>query len=332
MVLLNVKNPRGHRATFWLALEEWAARHKTLPLPAFTMWQVEPTVVFGRNQQVDLEVNLEYCRQNDINIVRRKSGGGCIYADKDNLMTGCVSASTDVKQSFAEHTERIAALLRAMGVAAECSSRNDVTVEGRKISGNSYYGIGNRAIVHGTLLLDFNTTHMANAITPSRAKLSSKGVKSVPARLTTLHEYLPDLTVEDIRKAAIATFIDDVYTLSPADEQQVLAIEAEYTKHEWVYRSRCIAADHVRIIRFDEVGEIRASLCIADNVITDVVFDGDFFDIAPLSGLTHPLRGIPFTRQAITETVDSLNPGDVIAGLTRRQLVELINPESNQTL
>lgn len=328
MLLLNVENSRGRRATFWLALEEWAARHKTLPLPAFTMWQVAPTVVFGRNQQVDMEVNLEYCRANDINIVRRKSGGGCIYADKDNLMTGCISHSTDVKKSFAEHTERIAALLRAMGVPAECSSRNDVTVEGRKISGNSYFGVGNRAIVHGTLLLDFNPTHMANAITPSRTKLAAKGVKSVPARLATLHEFLPDVTVDDIRRAAIDTFIDDVYTLSPAEVDEVLAIEAEYTTPEWIFRSRDIAADQVRRIRFEGVGEIRASVCVADGRITDVAFDGDFFDVAPLSGLTHPLRGVEFTHDAIVETVDALNPGDVIPGLTRAQLVELITPEN----
>lgn len=328
MILLNIENPKGRSATFWLALEEWAARHKTLPLPAFTMWQVEPTVVFGRNQQVDMEVNIDYCRQNNINIVRRKSGGGCIYADKDNLMTGCVSVSTDVKQGFNEHTQRITALLCALGVKAECSSRNDVTVGGRKISGNSYFGIGNRAIVHGTLLLDFNTTHMANAITPSRTKLAAKGVKSVPARLTTLHEFLPEITVEDIRQTAIDTFIDEIYTLSPAEVLEVQKIEAEYTSPEWIYRSRGIAADQVRKIRFEGVGEIRASVCIADGVITDVAYDGDFFDIAPLSALTHPLRGVLFNHQAIVEAVNSLTPGEVIPGLTKQQLVELLTPQN----
>lgn len=328
MILLDVKNPQGRRATFWLALEEWAARHKSLPLPAFTMWQVEPTVVFGRNQQVDLEVNLEYCQQNGINIVRRKSGGGCIYADKDNLMTGCVSVSTDVHNSFAEHTKRITKLLCALGVNAESSSRNDVTVDGRKISGNSYFGVGNRAIVHGTLLLDFNPTHMANAITPSRTKLAAKGVKSVPARLATLHEFLPEITVDDIRHAAIDTFIDSVYTLTDEEEQQVLAIEAEYTTPEWIFRSRRNAVDQVRKIRFEGVGEIQASVCLSEGAIADVVLEGDFFDIAPLSTLTHPLRGVPFTHQAIVETINTINPEEVITGLTRHQLVDLLTPEN----
>ncbi len=329
MVLLDVENPQGRPATFWLALEEWAARSGQVPLPAFTMWQVGPTVVFGRNQQVDLEVNLDYCRRNDINIVRRKSGGGCIYADKENLMTGCISPTQDVQKSFTEHTRRSTSLLRAMGLPAECSSRNDVTVEGRKISGNSYFGIGDRAIVHGTLLLDFNTTHMANAITPSRTKLAAKGVKSVPARLTTVHTYRPDITVEDIRQAAVDTLIDSVYTLTPQQVREVEEIEKEYTDPAWIYRSRGKAADHIRSIRFEGVGEIRASICLADGVITDVALDGDFFELSPLGALTQPLHGIPFTPDAVREVVEALKPEEVIAGLTRQNLLELITPENS---
>ena len=327
MLLLNVLNPEGRRATFWLAVEEWAARHATLPLPAFTMWQVNPTVVFGRNQVVDIEVNLEYCRRNNIDIVRRKSGGGCVYADRENLMTGCISASGNIQQAFGEHTRRLTSLLRALGVPAECTSRNDVTVAGRKISGNSYFGVAGRSIVHGTLLLDFNTTHMANAITPSRTKLAAKGVKSVPARLTTLHEYLPGITVDEIKKVAFNTFIDDVYTLSPDEERQVLEIEAGYNTPEWIYRSRRKASDQLRTIRFEGIGEITAAVCVADGVITDVALDGDFFNVAPLSTLCRPLCGVPFTPDAIRRAVKTLTPADVIPGLTDYNLLELLMPD-----
>lgn len=164
----------NRRLPFFLALEEWVARR----MPAgdyFFSWQVDPTVICGRNQEIDKEVNLEYCRSHGIDVVRRRSGGGCVFADRQNFMFSFITASDMVVEVFAAYTEMIAAALRKVGIDATSTGRNDITIGGKKVSGNAFYHLPGRSIAHGTMLYDFDPVHISNAITPSKAKLESKG-------------------------------------------------------------------------------------------------------------------------------------------------------------
>ena len=169
---------------FYLAMEEYAARIIGEE-DIFFMWQVEPTVIFGRNQLLGSEVNVEYCREHGIAFYRRRSGGGCVYADMDNIMFSYITRSDEVQTTFSAYTNAVAEMLRGLGLNATASERNDVLIDGRKVSGNAFYHIPGRSIVHGTMLFDTNMEHMLHAITPSREKLTSKGVQSVRSHITT---------------------------------------------------------------------------------------------------------------------------------------------------
>ena len=173
---------------FYLAMEEFVARE--IEGEAFFVWRVEPTVIFGRNQVLENEVNLEYCREHGVDIVRRKSGGGCVYSDLGNIMVSYISRRGDVSEVFDRYMTAMTEALRALGVPAEKSGRNDILVEGRKVSGNAFHQLPDRSIVHGTLLYSTDLEALTEAIRPPVEKLQRHGVESVRQRVMNLSEYV----------------------------------------------------------------------------------------------------------------------------------------------
>ena len=180
---------------FYLAMEEFVARE--VEGEAFFVWRVEPTVIFGRNQVLENEVNLEYCREHGVDVVRRKSGGGCVYSDLGNIMVSYVSRRGDVSEVFDRYMTALTEALRALGVPAEKSGRNDILVEGRKVSGNAFHQLPDRSIVHGTLLYSTDLEALTEAIRPPVEKLQRHGVESVRQRVMNLSEYVALMTEPD---------------------------------------------------------------------------------------------------------------------------------------
>ena len=180
---------------FYLAMEEFVARE--IEGEAFFVWRVEPTVIFGRNQVLENEVNLEYCREHGVDIVRRKSGGGCVYSDLGNIMVSYVSRRGDVSEVFDRYMTALTEALRTLGVPAEKSGRNDILVEGRKVSGNAFHQLPDRSIVHGTLLYSTDLEALTEAIRPPVEKLQRHGVESVRQRVMNLSEYVALMTEPD---------------------------------------------------------------------------------------------------------------------------------------
>ena len=180
---------------FYLAMEEYVARE--VEDEAFFVWRVEPTVIFGRNQVLENEVNLEYCSEHGVDVVRRKSGGGCVYSDLGNIMVSYVSRRGDVSEVFDRYMTALTEALRALGVPAEKSGRNDIMLEGRKISGNAFHQLPDRSIVHGTLLYSTDLEALTEAIRPPEEKLRRHGVESVRQRVLNLSEYIALMTDPD---------------------------------------------------------------------------------------------------------------------------------------
>ena len=139
MTYLSLPDAQERRLSFYLAMEEYAARQLNDGDDLFFLWQVEPSVIFGRNQDIASEVNLDYCRQHGIAFYRRKSGGGCVYADKSNVMMSYITRSDEVTTTFSRYMEMVTAVLRELGIAATSTENNDVLIDGRKVSGNAFY-------------------------------------------------------------------------------------------------------------------------------------------------------------------------------------------------
>lgn len=188
MIHIVLDDGKERSLVFYLAMEEYLARYTEDE--AFFVWQVPPTVIIGRNQVMAAEVNLPYCRAHGIRVFRRKSGGGCVYSDQGNLMVSCVMSGKDVPFLFENYIRRLALCLRRAGLEAEVSGRNDILVSGKKVSGNAFFSIHGRNVMHGTLLFDCNPEQLENVLTPSGTKLRSKGVSSVRQRVGSLRQFL----------------------------------------------------------------------------------------------------------------------------------------------
>lgn len=316
------------RLPFYLALEEWVARRMPAGEYLFT-WRVDPTVIFGRNQNVETEVDLEYCRDHHIQVYRRRSGGGCVYADMDNLMISHITPATDVTTTFADYTAKIVDVLRSLGVPADATGRNDIEINGRKVSGNAFYHIPGRSIVHGTMLFSTNMDNMLNAITPTRSKLESKQVASVASRITTLSEYLKDMTIEVFEKYLCSRLTTSEYVLSPEDIAEVEAIEQRYYELSWIFGKRGILSSHknrIRIIRrIPGIGEIDIAIYNDNGKISDIDISGDFFLLSDLdTSVIEKIKGCDLQAESLAEALADTDMGAVISGLSTTDFINLL--------
>ena len=153
MIYISLPGQQSRRLSFYLAMEEYVARRLDVA-DAFFMWQVDPSVIFGRNQLIENEVNVDFCCSHGISMFRRKSGGGCVYADRSNVMFSYVTNDEQVGFTFYRYMTMIVTMLRRLGVDASATGRNDVMIGDRKVSGNAFYKIPGHSIVHGTMLYD----------------------------------------------------------------------------------------------------------------------------------------------------------------------------------
>ena len=322
MKYLLLPNDATRILPFYLAMEEYAARIM-VDEDIFFMWQPDPTVIFGRNQLIDNEVNLDYCKEHGIAVYRRKSGGGCVYADRDNIMFSYITRSDNVQLTFSRYTHAVAEMLQGLGLNATDNGRNDILIDGLKVSGNAFYHIPGHSIVHGTMLYDTNMEHMLNAITPSSAKLESKGVESVRSRITTLSEHLA-MSIDDFKAHVKATLCDGEIVLNDADVAQIDAIMQSYLTPEFIYGNnpRC---NLVKTGRIEGVGEMQVSLELNHNVVRHIDVAGDFFLLGNLDdGIIAPLTGVNFERTHVQQALEGVDLGKIIANLNNQQLINLL--------
>lgn len=220
------------RLSFYLAMEEYVARHLDEP-DCFFMWQVEPTVILGRNQVVENEVNLDYCREHDIHVVRRKSGGGCVYADMDNVMLSLVTTEENVGIAFNRFVNMVLLVLRKMGIEATGSSHNDIMIGRHKVCGTACYHVLGRSIVHSTLLYDTHMGHMLHAITPGPEKLEKKGIQSVRQRITLLKDYTT-LGLDEVKVLIRKTLCVGERMLTAEEVAGIEQLEQQYLREDFI--------------------------------------------------------------------------------------------------
>ena len=170
----------------YLAIEQELV--KTVQEPTLFTWVVAPTVIYGRHQSAQVEVNEAYCAENGIAVVQRKSGGGCVYADQGNLMISFISPSAHSEDVFAFFLQLIRDALAAKNIPAVTTAHNDILVGEHKVSGWACYTCPTGTIVHGTMLFDVNLEALTKAITPTQDKLAKHGVASVRQRVANIKQ------------------------------------------------------------------------------------------------------------------------------------------------
>lgn len=306
---------------FYLAMEEYVASR--INEDVFFIWQVAPTVIFGRNQVVEREVNIDYCQRKGIKFFRRKSGGGCVYADYGNVMFSFVLGGDSAEASFQSFSSRIVEMLRRLGITAEATGRNDIFIDGRKVSGCAFYRLGDRGIVHGTMLYSTDIGNMAQAISPSPDKLKSKGVESVRSHITTISEHSP-ISLDGFIAHARKSICDDEMVLTARDIAEIERMATPYYAPEWIY-GRNPRYSRVVERRIDGVGEFRVEIDVNHGRIAKVDMSGDYFQTGDVAGqLLGRLGGAVYSPAGVADALSGFDAGDVVSGLKTEEFVNLI--------
>lgn len=313
---------RERRLVFYLAMEEFLARENN-DEEAFFIWQVAPTVICGRNQNIEAEVNLDYCKKNKINVFRRKSGGGCVYSDEGNLMLTWITRSEGVQQTFDRYLQRITELLNSMGAQATVSGRNDILIDGRKVSGNAFYQTPVKSIVHGTLLYETNFENMVRAITPAQSKTESKGVASVRQRVTNLTEHT-NWSKDAVKQHLIQALCDEERMFTDKEIEAIEEIEATYLTDDFLW-GKNPASNLIYEGRVNGVGGFTVRFRMRMGKIDDLTLEGDFFvlqDPVPLLGKC--LCGQPIQEDAFRKALADVDLGEYIYKLSTEDWIQLI--------
>ena len=315
---------KTRRASFYLAMEEHVARR--LPAGDYLFcWQIEPSVVFGRNQVMANEVNTAYCRDNNIGMFRRKSGGGCIYADMGNVMFSFITDSDNVGLTFNRYINMMVLMLCKIGVNAAATGRNDIVVDGRKVSGNAFYHLQGRSIVHGTMLYDTDMDNMLHAITPPETKLESKGVESVRQRIALLKDYI-NIGVDGLKDGIMRGLCNSEHVLTAVDVAEIEELERNVYLSPAFIQGKDPMHTIVRRRRIDGVGCVEAHIEVKGGTVKNISLTGDFFATGNVEAITGRLKGVSLDRKALDAALPRKLDG-IIMNMHRDDLVALLAGE-----
>ena len=288
-------------------------------------WQIEPSVVFGRNQVMANEVDTAYCRNNGIGMFRRKSGGGCIYADMGNVMFSFITDSDNVGLTFNRYINMMVLMLRKIGVNAAATGRNDIVVDGRKVSGNAFYHLQGRSIVHGTMLYDTDMDNMLHAITPPETKLESKGVESVRQRIALLKDYI-NIGVDGLKDGIMRGLCNSEHVLTAVDVAEIEELERNVYLSPAFIQGKDPMHTIVRRRRIDGVGCVEAHIEVKGGTVKNISLTGDFFATGNLETITGRLKGVSLDRKALDAALPRKLDG-IIMNMHRDDLVALLAGE-----
>ena len=281
-----------------LALEQFVFDSLGPENDCFMLWQNDNSIIVGKHQNTSEEINAAFVKERNITVARRLSGGGAVYHDLGNLnFTFITGADKKGGIDFSVFCEPIGNALHSFGVPVEISGRNDMTVEGKKFSGNAQYVKCGRVMHHGTILYDSDLAVLSLALKPGDDKIESKGIKSVQSRVTNIRPYMKkDMTISEfwssLKNFMASAFGMNEFTLKAEQSAAVEGLrEKVYSRWSWNYG---YSPPHTlrKARRIEGCGKIEIFLDLAkEGVIRNIAFYGDFFGSRDPAALAEKLTG-----------------------------------------
>lgn len=317
-------------AAWNLALEQYVFDSLPRDRDYLLLWRNKNAVIIGKHQNTAAEINAAAVEERGVQVVRRLSGGGAVYHDLGNLnFTFITDAPADGDLDFGRFCRGVVALLQRLGVEAELSGRNDMTIAGQKFSGNAQYLRAGRVMHHGTILFDSDLEAVARVLQSHPEKFTDKATRSVRSRVTNVRPHLAqDMELAQFRAALLSALLADVpheeVVLTEADEAAIEKLRRErYATWEWNYgySPACTAVKAARILG---CGSVEAHLDVDEGIIRKIAFAGDFFSPHGVERLTERLQGVRLERGALAEVLADFDVKSCIAGLSVEALTELL--------
>ncbi|MFH7818295.1 lipoate--protein ligase [Neobacillus thermocopriae] len=313
-----------------LAIEEYALKNLDINETYLLFYINEPSIIIGKNQNTIEEINTEYVEKNGIHVVRRLSGGGAVYHDLGNLNFSFITKDDgDSFHNFRKFTEPVIAALKKLGVNAELSGRNDIEVDGRKISGNAQFSTKGRMFSHGTLLFDSEIENVVSALKVKKDKIESKGIKSVRSRVANISEFLEEkISIEQFRSLLLKFIFDgqeqvQEYVLTEEDWEKIHQLSKErYQNWEWNYgKSPKFNLQHSQ--RFP-AGSIDVRLDVNKGMIENCKIYGDFFGVGDVGEIEEKLIGIRYEKNEIEKALADLNTHHYFGNISKDEFICLL--------
>lgn len=312
-----------------LAMEEYVLREIPTDDSYFLFYVNQPSIIIGKNQNTIEEINESYIRENHIKVVRRVSGGGAVYHDEGNLNFSFITEDDgDSFHNFKRFTQPIVDVLQEMGVNAELSGRNDVEIDGKKVSGNAMFTQRGRMFSHGTLMLESDISEVQNALKVNPKKIESKGVKSVRARVGNINDFLPEtIDIEAFKQRILAKIFDgaeniEEYKLTDEDWEKINKLsEEKYQTWEWNYGRNPkynFNASH----KFT-AGLLDVRLDVKKGIIEHAKIFGDFFGVGEVEDIEEKLIGVQHNYEKIDEALKDVDISHYLGRITREEFLNL---------
>lgn len=289
---------------FNLALDEYAMKQIDVEDDFFFLWQNAPSVIIGNNQNTAEEVNQAFIDENGVKVARRVSGGGAVYHDFGNLnFTFIINVDDPGEVNYKKYVQPIIDALKEMGIEAEASGRNDILVDGLKISGNAQRMANGKLMHHGTILYDVNIENMVKALNVAPDKIISKGVKSVRSRVTNIKEHLDNSSDINDFWQALQYYLsnqgqDEEIVLS---DEAIAAIEMEainkFSTWDWIY-GESPEFDLENVKRFDG-GKLEIKMNVDSGHIQTMRFMGDYLGLKDVGVIEERLKNVRFNRSDV---------------------------------
>jgi len=303
------------------ACEVYFSTERTFEDDVFLIWHTTPFLIIGRFQNALEEIDAAYAREHGIGVARRLSGGGTCYLDEGGWQFSYLAPSrgNDLSIEFARFVNPVVDFLRSLGLNAALTGRNDITVNGKKVSGNSQYRLGPYTVHHGTLLYDENMENLVRATTPKEYKITSKAIQSVRERVTNIREHLEsDMTLEEFRDALAAYITDSVYEITPEDDARLRQIADERFRDPRVIFASTPKFELEKTIHTSG-GTFVIGYRVEGGVIADCAISGDFFAGIGTEQICASLTGCPYTPGDVKNAL-----GTIESALFRTTADELV--------
>lgn len=318
----------SHDPYYNMAFDEFCLQGLDINEPVFYVWQNEPAVIIGLNQNAYGEVNIPYLEEHGIHLARRVTGGGAVYHDLGNINYTIVGRSDSLEKDYPGYMSFVVDALKSLGVPAELSGRNDILVEGRKVSGYAKRVWHDRLMVHGTLMYNVDLGELTRALAVPGSKLESAGIASVRSRVTNLKDYLPKITSVEGLMSALTDYMsrnhqDKEIKLTPAQLEQV-SKEADEKFRTWEWNFGRSKEARFSAKKKFSCGTVEVDFSVEHGLISDFVFKGDFMGNLPTEELASKLNGCRYDKESVEEVLKKQPVGRYFDGLSYQELAGLI--------